>query len=315
MMPPGMPSRGRERGVVLIVVLGLVALVASWASAALYEDMIEIRRAQDMQDAAQAWLGSESVMRLASRLLADDARHSKIDDLNEAWAQHARPFPVDGGTLAGVIVDENRYFNLNDLVDAKGVAQPDAVAMARRLFAQAGVDEALVDVLVDWMDANHRPSGVAGAEDASYADKPYRVKNARLDRWNELHLLKGYNAKVIRALSRVAMVGPVPSTGITPVNINTAPKAVLLALFPKMNEVDADDVIAGRPYAALDTLMQKSWAQGVNASRLSVSSDLFMVQTDARFGRAQMREEYALMRHGTQIILQSRSRRFAGLGG
>jgi general secretion pathway protein K len=300
---------------VLIVVLGLVALVASWASAAVYEDMLEIRRAQDMQDGAQAWLGSESVMRLACKLLADDARHSRRDDLHEAWAQHLPPFPVDGGTLAGVIVDENRYFNLNDLVDDKGVAQAGAVATARRLFALAGVDDALVDVLVDWMDADDRPSGASGAEDASYADKPYRVKNARLDRWGELRLLKGFDAQVIQALSRVAMVGPVPNTGITPININTAPKPVLLALFPKLNEAGAEALIAARPYSALATLTRQPWAQGGDVAHLDVSSHLFVVHTDVRFGRARMREAYGLMRQGTQITLLWRSRRFAGLGG
>lgn len=305
----------RERGVVLIVVLGLVALVGAWASAAVYEDTIEIRRAQDMQDAAQARLGSESVMHLACKMLADDARNSKIDDLDETWARRAPPFPVDGGTLAGTIVDENRYFNLNDLVDDKGAVQPEAVAVARRLFAEVGVDEALVDVLVDWMDADDRPFGASGAEDASYADRPYRVKNARLDRWGELRLLKGFDAGVVRALFRVAMVGPVPGDGITPVNVNTAPKAVLLALLPSMDDADAEALIAGRPYAGLAALKGKPWVRGANMARLGVSSDLFLVRTDVRFGRAWMHEEYALMRHGTQMTVLSCSRRFPGIGG
>lgn len=299
----------REEGVALLVVLGLVALVSVWASTAAYEDMIELRRAEDIQDNAQALLASQSAMALARKILFDDMRMTKTDNLREAWAQVKPPMPVKHGSIGEYTVDENRYFNLNDLVNAKGVAQPEAIAIARRLFVILKLNPGLVDALVDWMDADDRPSGPMGAEDAAYMDKPYRVKNARMDRWDELRMIKGFTDKVVNALATVAVVGPVPITGITPININTTNKDVLLAVIPSLNSATADAFIGGRPYASVSAATSQPWAQGVTPGRLSVNSDTFMVRTDAKFGRAEMREEYVLVRlNGNQVNLWSRER-------
>lgn len=80
-------------------------------------------------------------------------------------------------------------------------------------------------------------------------------------------------------------------------NINTADKAVLMSLFPKMTDVDAEDFIEQRPYEQVSSAINgKPWATGADTARLSVVSDAFIVRTDALFGRARWREEYLLTR-------------------
>ncbi|MDX8407961.1 MAG: type II secretion system minor pseudopilin GspK [Mariprofundaceae bacterium] len=300
----------QERGVALIIVLGLVALIGAWASTAAYEDMIALRRAENMQDAMRAVQASQSGFALAVMTLRHDARDSTTDDLDEAWAMETPPFPIDDGMVSGRIEDANRYLNLNDLVDSKGQVQLASVTMFKTLFRQLELDEGLVDALVDWVDSDDRPFGAGGAEDAAYYDAPYRVKNKPLDNWDELRMIKGFaEAKILSRLKEVAVVLPVAVNAITPVNINTAGAAVLLALFPKMNDADAESLIAGRPYADVASATNgQPWSLGSNPARLSVASSTFMVRTEARFGRADLREEYVVQRQAQKLSLISRQR-------
>ncbi|MDX8406665.1 MAG: type II secretion system minor pseudopilin GspK [Mariprofundus sp.] len=299
----------RERGAALIIVLGLVALIGAWASTAAYEDMISLRRAENMQDAMRAVQGSQSVLALAVKLLKQDAVDSVTDDLDEEWAQPAPPFPIDQGVVSGQLVDANRYLNLNDLVNNQGQMQVAVLTRLQALLVRLELDPGLVAVLADWMDADDRPIGASGAEDASYYDMPYRVKNGRLQRWNELSMLKGFDDKIIRALATVAVVRPVPAGGVTQVNINTAGADVLQAMFPTMASVDAETFMAGRPYANVTTaIANQPWAAAVDPASLSVVSDLFMLRSEARFGRAVLREAYVLLRQSKKLSLLSRQR-------
>lgn len=287
----------KERGAALVIVLGIVAIVASWATTAAYEDMVSLRKAENLQESSRGWLANESALALVRFYLSEDAKDNQTDHLDEAWALSLPPLPIDDGEVAAGIVDANRYFNLNDLVNQNGEPQPDAIAIVRRLFDRLELSASLVDPLVDWLDENATPSGSAGAEDFHYFDKPYRVKNMRLDRWQELSLIDGFDDEVLEKLKEVATVRNVPATGKTVVNINTADERVLMALFPNMSEIDALDFIAQRPYDQVaSAIAGKPWAAGADTARLSVASEAFIVRTDALFGRSRWREEYLLTR-------------------
>lgn len=287
-------SAMNERGVALVIVLGVVAMVSAWAATAAYEDMISLRRAENLQESTRAWMASESTLELVRYYLREDARDSKIDHLDEEWAQSIPPLPIDDGQVTGEIVDANRYFNINDLVDQNGNLKADAYQIVRRLFVKLELPVTLVDKLVDWVDTDDRTISASGAEDYHYYDKPYHVKNARLDRWRELSLIDGFDKDVLEKLRSAVTVTDVPKSGKTLVNINTADKVVLMALFPKMTEGDAEGVIASRPYETMPT--GAVWMVGGDMTRLSVASDAFIVRTDAQFGRARWREEYLLKR-------------------
>ncbi|MBF0281628.1 MAG: type II secretion system minor pseudopilin GspK [Zetaproteobacteria bacterium] len=298
-----------ERGIALIVVLALVALISTWAVTAAYEDMIALRRAENMVASAKAHLASESAMNLARLGLREDARLGGVDDLTEQWAQEAPPFPVDGGMLSGQIIDMNRLINLNDLVDDQGGVHPTQVVIVKRLFTLLELDPSLVDALCDWLDSDQESTGAMGAEDSAYYAQDYRVKNARLDHLNELLLVKGFDRKTFEKLSPFVGVWPIEAGALSPININTASPQVLQALFPNMLDADAMGVVDGRPYDSLTLLQQQPWAlgdAGANFVRLTVSSGYFRVQTDALFDRSHCREVYILQRMGTAVTVIER---------
>ena len=304
---PTTPSN--ESGVALIMVLGMVAIIAAWAATATYEDMISIQRISNIQDETRATMASESAYSLTTILLKEDFRISSqpaIDSLEEDWAQDLPPFPIDDGLIAAKIEDSNRYYNLNDLVGSSGVVNNDYVTQVKKLFNLLDLDPFLVDALVDWMDKDSLPYGIGGAEDSAYYDKDYKIKNARLDNWSELKLIRGFNSKILKRLQTVAIVRP--STGKTLININTANPFVLRALFPNMTQTDEENFFDDRPYSSTNIINSQAWKTGGDLSRLSVFSNAFMLRTHAMFGRANVREEFLLSRNGQTVSLRSRER-------
>jgi len=302
-------GREKERGVALVLVLGLVALVAVWAVESASEDWISLRRAENMQLASQSMLAAESGLELGRKILKED--DTGVDNLDEDWAQAMPSFPVDDGEVATAIVDASRFFNLNDLVNGNGVPQVKAVLIAKRLFTLLELDTGLVDALVDWMDRDGTPYGPGGAEDIAYMDKNWRVKNAPLDSLREVLLIKGFDREVLGKLKRVAVARP--HTGITPVNINTAVKDVLMSLADGIPEQDVDEMVAQRKDAPWRTVAEWSsqtpysvWAGRINPARLGTVSDAFLIQSEARFGRVRWREEMLMGRSGKKLQVLAR---------
>jgi len=291
------PMQHRERGAALIIVLGLVALISTWAVTAAYEDMLSLRRAENARNAQRAEQASQSALVLSAKILRDDNKDSQSDDLDEVWAQDSPPFSIDDGSVFGHIVDSNRFLNLNMLVDKNGKVVAGVEKQVKSLFTLLELDNGLVDALIDWMDADDRPHGTGGVEDSAYFDQDYRVSNARLERWQELRLIRGFDAKTVNLLASVAVVRDVPTNGFSTVNINTAGAKVLMAMMPKMTAVDAETLIGERPFDSVATALQnRPWAAGLNQAYLSVASDIFMVRTEAHFGRVTLREKFMLLR-------------------
>lgn len=299
-----------QSGVALIMVLGMVAVIAAWASTAMYEDLISIRRIANIQEETRATMASESAYALTLLYLEEDQKlTNNLDTLEEDWAFELPPFPIDEGLIAVEIEDANRFFNLNDLVNDQGTVQSKHVEQLQRLFSYIGLDRYLVDALVDWMDKGDVPYGAGGAEDSAYYDKDYKIKNARLDNWSELKLIIGFDNDVLKKLATVATVRPSKNQGKTLININTAAPFVLMALFPKMNQDDEEVFFENRPYEDKNVINEQTWKTGGDIPRLSVYSDAFMLRTHALFGKADVREEFLLSRNGSQIKLISRERR------
>lgn len=300
---------GNEKGVALIMVLGLIAIISAWAVDAAYEDMVSLRKMENRMAATRARLACESAFELAGLYLHEDAKDNQVDHLDEEWAQPIPPLPIDQGMVSGSLRDANRYFNLNDLIDKQGKVDQKALLIAKRLFTAVEVNASLVDALVDWMDADSLPFGAGGAEDAVYYDRPYPVKNAPMDRWQELAMVAGFEAEVLEKLKPVTIVRNTPESGITPININTAPEEVLLALFPEMMAADAQSLAEMRPYENVsDAIGTMPWANGADASRLSIVSDAFIVRAEAAFDRVVWREEQLLIRNSNQITSMWRER-------
>ncbi len=167
-----------------------------------------------------------------------------IDTLQDRWALPF-VFETEEGSIEISIYDEDRFFNLNTL--PKGRIQKEIFA---RLLELLDISSAYVDVVLGWM----------GKGSAPLSDYP--PKGSALDSVEEL-LYMGFKKEDLygKSYGNVSYPGllslvTVYSSG--KINVNTAPKYVLMALDPRIDSSLADRIIAYRekkPFRNLQDLV------------------------------------------------------------
>lgn len=228
---------GREsRGVALVTALLAVALAA--VLLVMLFDAIASGSARSATAARglQADAYARGLEQWALELLRRDAAFDEgRDSLAEAWATGLPPTAVEGGLIAGRLIDRGGCFNLNNLV-VDGVEVGYQRARFERLLVALKLDPALAAALVDWLDQDSVP-GPRGAEDAVYAARnpPYRASNRSMVHASELRAVSGFDDEVWQRLSPHVCALPAP----TPLNVNTATIPVLMALDARIDEAFA----------------------------------------------------------------------------
>ena len=289
--------RESQRGVAVVLAMGLVALAAIAAAAMLASQSTWSRHAELSSEHAQAQALVGAGIDWARALLADDRRASSVDHLGEAWAQRLPPVPVQNGELAGQIDDQQGAFNLNNLVRS-GAVSPPHLAQFRRLLEILGLPVALAGALADWLDADHEPQPQGGAEDGYYQglQPPYRTAGRPLTDVAELALVRGFDAGVRARLRPFVTALP----RFTAVNVNTASPEVLAAVIEDL-DLDAARELAeqrSRAYfrSRAEFLAQLPAGAAAAANDIATSSDFFLASARVTIGGAQARGSALLAR-------------------
>lgn len=219
--------RGNEKGIALLVTLLILVLVV----ALVYEIFrIGARSAQTGaygRDSIRCALLAEGGTGAARIALRQDARDNGFDTLDEIWSRPAPPIELGDGEVRVVVEDEDRKIDLNRIMLPKGNAPDERrLAIFQRLLETLAIDRAVADAVVDWLDNDDTPR-VGGAESSYYLalPYPYRAKNDLFDTVGELRLVRGVTREVFDKLLPFLTVH---SAG--KVNLNTAPKEVLMSL-------------------------------------------------------------------------------------
>ncbi|MBD3609839.1 MAG: general secretion pathway protein GspK, partial [Gammaproteobacteria bacterium] len=89
---------------------------------------VEVRRTTNVVDRDQALLFTQGAEAWAKRILHEDKTKNNIDHLYEDWAIKLPPIDVEGGQVSGALYEQNGCFNINNLLDANGVANLEQVA-------------------------------------------------------------------------------------------------------------------------------------------------------------------------------------------
>lgn len=287
-----------QRGLALITAVLVVAIVATVATTLALGEQVWFRQAMNMNARAQAESLRSGALAYAAILLTRDAnQNNKTDHLGELWAKPLPPLPVEDGMIAFAVQDAQSRFNLNNLVRS-GKRSPDDVLVFQRLLTAQGIDPALSEALVDWLDKDNLVSP-GGAEDIEYLSlpQPYRTANQLLQSVDELRLVKGFSAKNVEKLRPFITALPAP----TSINVNTAPVNVLSALFANLPASALQPIIDSRisqPFDEVSNFTGKLPAgTACPANLCDVKTGYFMVTIDIRYGRLQRRTE-ALIERG-----------------
>ncbi len=282
-------SKQRIRGAALVVALLLTALGAAIATQMIVPLSGWLDREYRARDTQASYTLADAATSWAVTVLAADARLGPLDHYGELWATALPPTPVEGGTIEGRISDLQAQFNLNNLAP-RGMKSAANVALAKILFARAGVAPALVDTLADAIDKDDTTDD-GQSERQRYGTS---LRNGPLRDLADLLDVPGFTDTSALALSELTVVLPEAS----PINANTATKALIAAAFPGATPADLDRTMARRaqqPFSSsgeLFTLLGQTPLDGV----FSTNTQYFAVEAVIRFERVSHRLQLQIAR-------------------
>jgi len=233
----------RNRGVALITAILITALAGMVAASLAWDGALDMRRtvvSLDHDQALQIALGAENWLEI---ILKDD--DPAVDHLGEIWASELPGLPIEGGEVFGIVEDLQGRFNINNLVDADGRVDAEALAQFQRLLAALGLDPRIAGIMADWIDPDQEAGFPDGAEDAIYTgfSPPYRTPNQTISSASEIAAIEGIDKASLDIL--LPHIVALPGIDI-PVNVNTATPYVLRSLEDNISESDVERLLTER---------------------------------------------------------------------
>jgi len=255
-------TRGRRfpgnRGIALVTVLLIVALLVGVVVEFNRIAIADIQVSNNFADEKKILYITVSGIQAVQELLRLDGQYTPSDNLLEDWTQGGPYFQsasalLDEGSVSGHITDEDGKINVNTLINGNGKIDPRQLGLWRRLLEQPrfhlNEQEALTIIysIKDWLDSDDEVSEIYGAEDATYGPLGYGCKNGRLETLEELLFVNGITEEIFYGKKdREGLSTCLTVYGGAKININTAPRPVLMALSPLMNPSIAQEFDAYR---------------------------------------------------------------------
>jgi general secretion pathway protein K len=289
--------RESQRGIALLVAIVLVAIATIAATAIAFNNGLTARRGVAAYSASQALRVAEGAEALAGYALYEDWKStSKVDSPDEPWAQPFGPTEFDTGViLEAALEDQQGKFNINNLIDDKGVADPLAREDLERLLTLLDMDTRWAALITDWIDADTQPTFPGGAEDASYQSQApaYRAPNVPVTSISELLALPGFGRANYQKLAPYISALP---TG-TNLNICAASGTVLDAMTPAQRSFSLDpaSLAKRREKGCFPTMPEfqatmtpAQWTHGDLSNRLGDNSRYFRLRSYVTIGTTRL---------------------------
>ncbi|RUO70906.1 type II secretion system minor pseudopilin GspK [Pseudidiomarina salinarum] len=263
-------SMKQQRGVALIIVMLVVALVSVIAVNMSGRMQTSVVRTANFQEAEQAYWYALSAEEIVKDLLLTELKDADgVVHRQQQWylqSQNAQLYPVEGGAIGGVIRDLQACFNLNALKTAPEDQNllTRRKAQLRMLMTEAMEEpdsytiDVVVDSLADWLDEDSELGGSYGAEDADYESLrfPYRAANGMMTHISEFRLVRGVSQALFLELKPYICV--LPRDSKLQINVNTVEddqSALLYAVtLGAMSLSDAAGFLQNRPESGYDSL-------------------------------------------------------------
>ncbi len=313
----------RERGMALLLVLMVVALLTTLLTELAFSTLVDLRLTETFRDSTRAYYLAKGGVNAGVMLLRED--HNRHDSFDELWHRGVADYPAGSGTVTVKIEDLGGKLAINSLVSGNN---PHTVAVDRfyRFFTALKIDQLadpaeLTAALIDWLDTGGetyrtlriggRDIPVAGAEAPYYQGlaEPYACKNGPMHTLEELALVRGFTAELVR------LIAPHLTTyGDLKVNINTASREVLMALDPLIDQQTAMQIETYRASVPIDNLTQ---LEGViappaysaiktlgNLQALTTTSRLFRIDSAAAVNDGRRRVVADLEKNGKILVIK-----------
>ena len=310
----------RQRGAAILAAMLTVALVATFASAALWQQW----RGTEVEGSERARVQSAWVLTgaldWARLLLREDAKSGGPDHLGEPWAvplQEARlssflaadrnntattePDMLEA-FLSGQIIDLQSLLNVNGLLEASGKVSGPGVARFQRLFELLGLPPAQLDRMVE---------NLRFASDTSGNNRSSPMAPLVPQRVEQLVWL-GIPVQTVAVLQPYITVLPVRET---PVNLNTASAEVIYSAIDGLSMAEAQRLVAERERSPFRSVADAQRVLGGGDSRfgegmagVGVATRFFEVRARLRLEHLVVEERSVLQRDGLEVKVLLRER-------
>ena len=275
-----------QRGMVLLLVLVVIALLSALLSEFAFSTLVDLRLAETFRDSTRAEYLARGGIEAGRMLLQNDRNSFDAKTPTELWSTGIQNYPVAAGDISINIDDLDGKLLLNKLVDLQG--NPSQLYRERfvRLCSELALDnpEALADALIDWIDPDHEPQPL-GAEDSDYLRQQpaYEATDGPLQDLDELSLVQGFNAKTVNLLRPHVSV-----FGSGRLNVNTA-SAEVLRSWDADSSLEIDNLISSRaesPFQQLEELKDSIGLEAFSALNrnldLTVTSTYYLINSQGR---------------------------------
>jgi len=307
----------RQRGAALLTAMIIVTLIATLAAAMIWQQWraVQIEAAERARTQA-AWILS-GALDWAKLILREDQRSGRPTALTEPWAvplaesrlstflaadKDNNSTAEDDGPeafLSGSIVDVQGRYNLRNLLTTQTAGQattakidPNELATLERLCQTLGLDSSVPGRI---------SKGLLDATAGTSTNAPLMPQSISQLTW------LGVDSATVQALEPYVVLLPVT----TAVNVNTAPREVLLAVIKGNDAATTERLLQVRqrtPFKTTAELQTQAPSLDLSSTKLDVKSSYFEVTGRLRLADRILEERSLLQRlqNGQSVILERR---------
>lgn len=326
-----MNAAPRQRGAALLTAMIIVTLIASLAAGMVWQQYRAVQiEAADRARAQSAWIlqGALDWARLILQedIKADRSKPPAKDHLGEPWAvplaearlstflaaDRSAASDDDGpeAFLSGSIEDAQSRYNLRALLGGTKVPELE-LRVLERLCSQVNAPPGTATVIAAGLRAAF-PAPASGASApaggaSAVVSESGPLQPAGLDQLSWF----GLDADTLKRLQPYVVLLP----KATPVNLNTAPREVIAALFDGVTLDTAERLVQGRKAKPLQDvtadaasyLPAAAAAQATN-TRAAVTSSFFIVTGRLRLEERQLEQRSLIERQNMNMVVLARER-------
>ena len=299
-----------QRGAAILTAMLTVVLVASLASATLWQQWRSVEVEAALRGRTQSTWILTGTLDWARLILREDARKGGADHLAEPWAvplEEARLSTFlaadrsnaqstddsDEAFLSGHIIDLQSRLNVTNLVQDGKVHEASQKAFSR-LFELLNLPASELALMTDTLLRAQAAAKTDGASNRD--DAPLMPNNTDQLAWT------GLSPTTLATLRPFITLLPVP----TPVNLNTASAEVIYACVQAFDRGNAQSLVRARNITHLATLAEalkagRNEAAQFNGNEHSVASRYFELRGNLRVGQTVVQEQSVVQRDGLTV--------------
>lgn len=249
-----------QKGVALIVILLLLAIMVSIAATMSERLFSQFTRASNQVNYQQAYWYAIGVEALASVAIKESYKDNKDSiNLNQPWALEERTYPLDYGQATGYIRDMQSCFNVNALANvtpnANSATKPFLVRFFQRLLEESEIEnyqaEQIADSTWEFINKETTVRSVSGVGDSYYESlsPAYVAANGLIADSSELRAINQVSGEAMLKIAPLVCALPTSSWQLNVNTISVEQAPLLAALFaPNLSVDNAKQLIENRPF-------------------------------------------------------------------